>query len=157
MLPIVNFLDVTFNLSNNSFKPFHKENQTPTYININSNHPRSIIKQIPKSVNIRINRISSDNKIFNENIRMYNEALEKSGYKHRLEYLEKIKDNIDTNFGSYNCYNNRSNNDNIGIDSNSNRHSSGINDNNSEERMDYINSEHSTFNSSDSSNNKKEN
>lgn len=33
-LKIVNFLDVTFNLSNDIFKPFHKQNQTPIYIEL---------------------------------------------------------------------------------------------------------------------------
>ena len=31
-LKIVNFLDITFNLSNNTFKSFSKDNQIPTYI-----------------------------------------------------------------------------------------------------------------------------
>ena len=32
-LKVVNFLDITFNLSENSFKPFHKDKQMPSYIN----------------------------------------------------------------------------------------------------------------------------
>lgn len=32
------------NHSNKSYKTFHKENQIPIYINVNSNHPNSIIK-----------------------------------------------------------------------------------------------------------------
>ena len=43
-LKIVSFLDVTLNLSNNSYKPFSKSNAIPTYINVNSNHPTSIVK-----------------------------------------------------------------------------------------------------------------
>ena len=57
-LKVVNFLDITFNLSENNFKPFHKDKQTPSYINVNSNHPRLIIRQIPNAVNIRIYRLS---------------------------------------------------------------------------------------------------
>ena len=45
-LKIVNFLDLTFNLENNRFKLFSKNNYTPTNINVNSNHPGSIIKHI---------------------------------------------------------------------------------------------------------------
>ena len=41
---IVDFLAVTLNLDNGTFKPFSKSNSTPTYINIDSNHPRSILK-----------------------------------------------------------------------------------------------------------------
>ena len=58
-LKIVEFLDVTLNLDNGTFKPFRKINSTPTYINVNSNHPRSILKQIPNAVNQRINRLST--------------------------------------------------------------------------------------------------
>ena len=54
---IVNFLDVTFDLNNNSLKPFNKNNDIPTNSNVNSNHPRSIIKQIPNAINLRINRL----------------------------------------------------------------------------------------------------
>ena len=42
-----------------------KEKQYPSYININSNHPSSIIKQVLKAVNMRIRRLSS-NKNFHE-------------------------------------------------------------------------------------------
>ena len=66
-LKIVNFL----NLTNNTFKPFSQDKQTPD-ININSNHSRSIIKHIPNAVNIVINKLSFN--IFNENKRIYNEA-----------------------------------------------------------------------------------
>ena len=61
-LEIVNFLGVTFNLDNKSFKPFDKNNHVPTYININSNHPRSIIKQIPNAINLRL--FSSKKNVF---------------------------------------------------------------------------------------------
>ena len=40
---IVNFLDVTLDLSNNIYKPFIKMNQSPSYINVNSNHPKAIV------------------------------------------------------------------------------------------------------------------
>lgn len=66
-LKIVNFLDITLNLPNEPFKPFHKVVQTPLYINVHSNHPKSVIDHIPKTVNTRINRLSSSQKIFNEN------------------------------------------------------------------------------------------
>lgn len=61
-LKIVNFLDITLNLSNNTFKPFHKVDQTPLYTNVHSNHPKHVIDHIPKTVNTRINRPSSSQK-----------------------------------------------------------------------------------------------
>ena len=55
---IVNFLDVTLDLSNNTYKPFIKTDQSPSYININSNHSKAIIKQVPNVVNLRIRNLS---------------------------------------------------------------------------------------------------
>ena len=40
-LKTVIFLDVTLNLSNNSYKPFSNSNALPIFINVNSNHPPS--------------------------------------------------------------------------------------------------------------------
>ena len=94
-LKVVNFLDITFNLSKNSFKPFHKDKLILSYINVNSNHPRSIIRQIPNAVNIRIKRLSSNKKSFMK-IRYMMRPFKKSGFKQRLEYLEILKDNFET-------------------------------------------------------------
>ena len=35
----VNFLDVTFNLLNETYRPYRKPNDELTYINVSSNHP----------------------------------------------------------------------------------------------------------------------
>ena len=50
-LKIVNYLDVTFNLTDGSYYPYRKPNNLPQYINIKSNHPPNIIKQLPASIN----------------------------------------------------------------------------------------------------------
>ena len=44
---IVNFLDVTLELSNNTYKSFIKMDQSPSYININSNHPKNCLDFSP--------------------------------------------------------------------------------------------------------------
>ena len=62
-LKIVNFLDVTFNLEDGTYKPYKKPNDNPVYININSNHPPNIIKQIPTIISKRISEISSSEEI----------------------------------------------------------------------------------------------
>ena len=102
-LKIVNFLDVTFNLNDDSYKPFNKTNTIPTYINVKSNHPTPIIKQIPNAINIRINRLSSSKTIFNNHHKeIYNEAVHNSRYKNELKYLEtKKKKNITDNYIGY--------------------------------------------------------
>ena len=94
-IKIANFLDVTLDLSNNSYKPFIKPNQNPSYINVNSNHPKNIIKQIPKAVNLRIGKLSANEKIFKESSKRYIEALKNSGFKEDFRYL---KQNITTEF-----------------------------------------------------------
>ena len=59
---IVNFLDVPLNLSNNTYKLFLKIDQYPSYSNLNSNHPKTIIKQVPKTVKLRIRNLSPTRK-----------------------------------------------------------------------------------------------
>ena len=94
-IKIANFLDVTLDLSNNSYKHFIKPNQNPSYINVNSNHPKNIIKQIPKAVNLRIGKLSANEKIFKESSKRYIEALKNSGFNEDFRYL---KQNITTEF-----------------------------------------------------------
>ena len=64
-LKTVNFLDVTLNLCTGKYQTYKKPNDTPTYINVNSNHPPNIIKALPNSISQRINNISSDKATFN--------------------------------------------------------------------------------------------
>ena len=58
------------------------------YINMNSNHPPSIIKQIPSSINRRSSNLSSDEEVFLSNIQPYREASKKSGFRDELTYVE---------------------------------------------------------------------
>ena len=74
-LKIVDFLDVTFDLENNVYKPFRKENNNPIYIDKHSKHPASILKQLPKSIEKRIPQNSSDKYILDESIKPYKGAL----------------------------------------------------------------------------------
>ena len=55
-LKTVDFLDVTFDLDNNAYKSFCKENNKPIFINKHSNHPPSILKQLQKSIEKRISK-----------------------------------------------------------------------------------------------------
>ena len=49
-LKSVDFLDVTFDLYNNLYKPYREPNDNPIYINKQSNHPPNVLKQLPKSI-----------------------------------------------------------------------------------------------------------
>ena len=110
------------------------------YINVNSNHPRSIIRQIPNAVNIRINRLSSNKKIFYENNWIYDEVFERSGFKQRLEYLEILKDNFETCNNENNDNNNVKNNNNSNSNNSNRRTVNGVTNNrlnNTSERNNY--------------------
>ena len=101
-IKIVNFLDVTLDLSNNSYKPFIKSNQNPSYINVNSNHPKNIIKQIPKAVNLRIGKLFANEKIFKESSKRYIDALKNNGFKEDFRYLkENITNEITKDNNNY--------------------------------------------------------
>ena len=63
--------------------------QSPSYININSNHPKAIIKQVPKAVNLRIRNLSANEEIFRKVSKMYIDALKSSGYKENFTNNEE--------------------------------------------------------------------
>ena len=78
---------MTFDLENNAYKPFRKENNKAIYINKHSNHPPSILKQLPKSVEKRISETSSNKATFDESIKPYKDALKESGFSETLNYI----------------------------------------------------------------------
>ena len=82
----VKFLDITLDISNGKFTPFRKPNNQPQYVNNHSNHPPSIIKQIPKSINKRLSSLSSDQQSFDECKAVYENALKQSDYIFPLHY-----------------------------------------------------------------------
>ena len=53
-------LDVSFNLNTGKYFPFKKPNNAPLYINSKSNHPPSIINQLPSMTNNCISNLSCD-------------------------------------------------------------------------------------------------
>ena len=82
----VNFLDVTLDLNNETYRPFRKPNDDPICINKYSNHPRHVKDNLPKAVNKRLNELSSSEEIFNKNKVEYENSLKKSGYATELKY-----------------------------------------------------------------------
>ena len=85
-LKVVDYLDVTFNLNDGSYKPYRKPNDETLYIHAKSNHPPNIIKQLPLSVEERLRELSSSKEIFEEAAIYYQEVLNKCGYQHQLKY-----------------------------------------------------------------------
>ena len=89
---VVNFFDTTFDLITNIYKPYRKPNDNPVYINKNSNHPPTVLRQLAKSVSKRISETYSNEQIFKESISIYKEALKKSGFYVKLEYIREEED-----------------------------------------------------------------
>ena len=78
---------MTFDLDKNIYKPYRKPNNSPIYINKNSNHPPNILKQLPKLIAKRISETLSSEEIFNKSIKIYRKALKESGFTNELKYL----------------------------------------------------------------------
>ena len=68
-------------------RPYRKPNDAPMYIHTGSNHPPTIIKQIPSMISQRLSVLSSNETIFNAECAPYQQALEESGYKEELKYI----------------------------------------------------------------------
>ena len=83
-------MGATFNLCTRKYQPYKKPNDTPTYINVNSNHPPNIIKALPNNISKRISNISSDKATFNNVAPSYNDVLSASGYKENLTYQQDL-------------------------------------------------------------------
>ena len=63
---------------------------TPTYINVNSDHPANIIKALPDNISKQISNISSDKATFSNAALSYNNILSASGYKENLTYQKHL-------------------------------------------------------------------
>ena len=75
------------------FKPFIKPNDKPEYVNILSNHPPKILKNIPIGINKRLATISANKEVFDNSIQIYSDELAKSGYEHKLSYEDFTTNN----------------------------------------------------------------
>ena len=82
----VNFLDVTFDLEDETFCPYIKENNKPLYVHKLSNHPPAVTKNIPAGVSKRLSSISSDERMFEKQAQIYRDALADSGYDLELKF-----------------------------------------------------------------------
>ena len=85
---VAEYLDVKLNLKGREYRAFKKPNDRPLYVNSQSNHPPTVIKSLPSNINNRLNQISCNEKVFNEEKQVYQDALTNSGYSHELKYSE---------------------------------------------------------------------
>jgi len=85
---IVNYLDLTLNLANGTYRPYHKPDNIINYVHKQSNHLPIIIKQIPLSVETRLSNTSCNEEVFKESATFYEEALKRSGYNYQLKFQQ---------------------------------------------------------------------
>ena len=83
----VNYLDVTLNIEKLAYRHYQEENNKMKYINVESSHPPSIIKQLPISIESRLSSLSSSEEIWNDSVTPHQAALGKSGCKHELKQI----------------------------------------------------------------------
>ena len=82
------FLDVTFNLTTGKFFPYRKPNNIPLYINVKSNYPPSIIKDLNKRLNKRLSDLSCNKEEFDKAEPLHQKSLHESGYKTSMSYAQ---------------------------------------------------------------------
>ena len=67
----------------------YKSNAKIEYINVRSDHPITILNKVPKGVNLRLNKLSSNKEIFDEKKSVYQEALNKYGHNYQPPWIAK--------------------------------------------------------------------
>ena len=87
-------LDITLNLSRGKYQPHNKPDNDPLYIDVNSNHPENITKNLANRMLKRINKLSSDEHVFNSISVLYNNALNNSGYKQNMKFQYNVSDKV---------------------------------------------------------------
>ena len=90
-LKTVNFLDVTLNLSTRKYQLYSKPGNGPLCIDVNSNRSPNITKTLLDTISSkRINKLSSDEHVFNSTKGLYNNALKNTGYKENIKFQHNV-------------------------------------------------------------------
>ena len=87
----IDFLDVTFDLTLGTYKPYSKPNTKHLYIHTKSNHPPGILKNLAKGINTRLSTISCNEEVFNQAAPAYQQALKESGHDFKLKFDPETK------------------------------------------------------------------
>ena len=64
-----------------TYLPYRKPDNPPVYINNCSNHPPTVLKQLPKSISKRLSDLPSNEKIFEKTKPAYSDALKKVDFR----------------------------------------------------------------------------
>ena len=92
-LTSADFLNIRLNFRDNTNQPHKKPNSEPIYINKSSNHPKNIIKDLPKAIGKRLSDTSCNQEVFEAAAPIYEEALTKNGFNKKLSYTENNSNN----------------------------------------------------------------
>ena len=85
------FLDISFSLEMEKRFPYRKPRNTLLYIHSESNHPPSIIKQLPSTTNKRISNLSCNEHEFNKAKPIYESALKSSGFNNSMKFEAPVE------------------------------------------------------------------
>ena len=88
-LKIVDNLDITFYLTTGLFKPYNKASNIPRHVTAKSDHPPSILKEIPKSVSKRIFSNSCNGQVLNAAAPFCKNILDKYGYSEKITFQKE--------------------------------------------------------------------
>ena len=90
-LKLVDYLEVTLNLNDGTYRPFHKPNEETTYIHVESDHAPKIIKKILRPIEKTLSHLYSAKEIFKNSKDHYEQGLRQWGYNEKLNYTEVKK------------------------------------------------------------------
>ena len=88
--PFVEYLDVRMH-TNKIHEIYYKPNNDTTYVNIQSNHPRSILKNFKNNTENRLSTLCSNNQTFERHAQRYKDILSKSGHPSDIKFKSQIQ------------------------------------------------------------------
>ena len=86
------FLDAGLDIESGKHFPHRKPDDRPLYIHKDSNHPPSIMKELPKMIGKRLSKLSYSEEEFRNVTAPYEKALLESGHNEKLVYENEVPD-----------------------------------------------------------------
>ena len=83
----IDFLDIRLHIDK-THEVFTKPTANIRYVNVKSNHPKVVLKNISKNTEHRIRKLCSTESIFDKHAPFFNKILENSGHDHDLKYAK---------------------------------------------------------------------
>ena len=87
---VVDYLNVTLSLLDGTHRDYMKPGQVLNYVHQHSNHPPVVTKSITEGIAYRLSVNSSNQALFDDAKKPYEEALKRSGLNHNLVYKPEV-------------------------------------------------------------------